>query len=465
MSKNCAVILAAGEGTRMKSLKPKAMTPVLFKPMINWVTDCVTSSGIEDICVVTGHLGEMLVEHLGGKFETVEQTCRLGTGHAVLQAKEFIEKHADSNILVLNGDAPFVDIDTLRNSLEYHEENGYSATVISAEIPDPFGYGRIIRDENSNLLKIVEQKEANDAEKEIKEVNSGAYWFRSSKLLAALDTLSQIREKANDGKEFYLTDAIEILKLSNDKVGAFVAKRPEIVFGANNRAQLAQLNEIARKREVDKHLENGVSIPFPNDVIICPDVEIGNDTVILPGTTIKYNTKIASNCEIGPYSTIDNCIIGEGTLVQNSYCYNSKIGCNAEIGPFVRIRPNCVVGDNTRVGNFVELKNSVIGNETKVSHLTYIGDSDVGEDVNFGCGCATVNFDGRNKHRSTIGDGAFIGCGTNIVSPVNIGKDGYVAAGSTIIEDVPENSLAIARTRQVNKDGWVLRKKPYRRMK
>lgn len=465
MGKNCAVILAAGEGTRMKSKKPKAMAEVLFRPLIDWVTVCAKDSGIDDICVVTGHLGEILVNHLNNKFETVEQTERLGTGHAVMQADEFIRKHLGENVLILNGDAPFVDAESVKNSLAYHIENDFASTVISAEIDNPFGYGRIVRDENGNLQKIVEQKEANESEKAIKEINSGAYWFKSDKLLTALDTLAKIRLEADDGKEYYLTDAIEILKLANEKVGAFAAASPEIVLGANNRAQLAELNEIARKKEIDRHLANGVSIPFPNEVFICPGVEIGNETVILPGTILKYGTKIASDCEIGPYSVIDNCTVDEGTLVQNSYCYDSKIGKNAEIGPFVRIRPNCVVGDNTRVGNFVELKNSNIGDETKVSHLTYIGDSDVGKDVNFGCGCATVNFDGRNKHRSTIGDGAFIGCGTNIVSPVNIGKDGYVAAGSTITEDVPENALSIARNRQVNKEDWVTRKRPYRRMK
>lgn len=465
MDKNCSVILAAGEGTRMKSSLPKAMAEVLFKPMIDWVTDCVIDSGIDDICVVTGHLGNVLVDHLDGKVETVEQPQRLGTGHAVYQAKEFIEKHTGKNVLVLNGDAPFINSETVKNALSYHEENGFSATVITAQIDTPYGYGRIIRSENGDLLKIVEEKEASESEKAIKEVNSGAYWFRSEKVLLALDTLIKMREQSEDGKEYYLTDAIEILKLANDRVGAYEASSPEIILGANDRAQLAQLNEIARKKELDKHLANGVSIPFTNEVVICPGVEIGKETVILQSTTLKYGTKIGENCEIGPNSVISNCTVGEGTLVQNSYCYDSEIGSNAQIGPFVRIRPNCKVGDNTRVGNFVELKNSVIGNETKVSHLTYIGDSDVGEDVNFGCGCATVNFDGKNKHRSTIGDGAFIGCGTNIVSPVNIGKDGYVAAGSTIVEDVPENALAIARNRQVNKHDWVTRKRPYRRMK
>lgn len=465
MNKNCAVILAAGEGTRMKSSLPKAMAEVLFKPMIDWVTDCVRISGIEDICVVTGHLGDVLVDHLAGKVETVEQSRRLGTGHAVYQAKEFIKKHIGNNVLVLNGDAPFINRETVQKALSYHEKNDYAATVISAEIDNPFGYGRIIRDENGELQKIIEEKEASSKEKAIKEVNSGAYWFRSEKLLVALDTLIKVGESSNDGKEYYLTDAIEALKLSNDKVGAFEADSPEIVLGANDRAQLAELNEIARKKEIRKHQANGVSIPFANEVVICPGVEIGMETVILPSTVLKSGTKIGSSCEIGPNSVISNCTVGDGTLVQNSYCYDSTIGNNAEIGPFVRIRPNCTVGDNTRVGNFVELKNSVIGKDTKVSHLTYIGDSDVGEDVNFGCGCATVNFDGKNKHRSTIGDGAFIGCGTNIVSPVRIEKDAYVAAGSTIVEDVPENALAIARSRQVNKHDWVTRKRPYRRMK
>lgn len=465
MNTNCAVILAAGQGTRMKSLKPKAMAEVLFKPMLDWVTDCVEKSGTDDICVVIGHMGEIIENHLNGKFETVVQAERLGTGHAVMQAREFISAHGDGNVLVLNGDSPFIDAETVENALKHHTENFFGATVVSAKIENPFGYGRIVTDEKGNLLKIVEQKEATEEQKAINQVNSGVYWFKCSSLLKALDKLAEIRQNANDGKEYYLTDAIEILRGFGEETGVYFAETPEIVLGANDRKQLAELNEIARAKELDKHLKNGVSIPFTEGVVICPDVEIAPDTVILQGTILKGNTKIASDCEIGPYSMIEDCEVGKGTLVQNSYCYQSKIGANAEIGPFVRIRPNCVVGDNTRVGNFVELKNSNIGNETKVSHLTYIGDSDVGEDVNFGCGCATVNFDGRNKHRSTIGDGAFIGCGTNIVSPVNIGKDGYVAAGSTIVEDVPDSALAIARNRQTNKEGWVEKKRPYRRMK
>lgn len=463
--KNCAVILAAGEGTRMKSQKPKAMAEVLFKPMIDWVIDCVKQSNTDDVCVVTGHLGEMLRSHISDRAATVIQEQRLGTGHAVMQASEFIKKHIGANVLVLNGDAPFIDSSTVIDSLKFHEQNNFSATVVSASIEQPFGYGRIIRDNEGSLMKIVEEKEASKDEKCINEVNSGAYWFRVDRLLTALDILAKTRAQSDEKKEYYLTDVIEILKLSNEKVGAYQAQSSEIVLGANNRSQLAELNEIARKKEIEKHLSNGVSIPFPNEVVICPGVEIGNDTVILQGTTLKQGTKIGSFCEIGPYSMISECTVGSDTLIQNSYCYESVIGSHSEIGPFVRIRPGCVVGDKTRVGNFVELKNSAIGDETKVSHLTYIGDSDVGRDVNFGCGCATVNFDGKNKHRSTIGDGAFIGCGTNIVSPVSIGKDGYVAAGSTIIEDVPENALAIARNRQINKHDWVTRKKPYRRMK
>ena len=254
MSKNCAVILAAGEGTRMKSLKPKAMTPVLFKPMINWVTDCVTSSGIEDICVVTGHLGEMLVEHLDGKFETVEQTCRLGTGHAVLQAKEFIAKHTGSNVLVLNGDAPFIDTDTIEKAHALHVEQGNSVTVISAQIADPTGYGRIIRESDGSVSKIVEQRDANDEELAVKEVNSGAYWFESGALLAALESLDRKRKSGeNTKKEFYLTDALEEIKKNGLRAGSYTAQSADIILGANDRVQLLELNELARKRSYKQH--------------------------------------------------------------------------------------------------------------------------------------------------------------------------------------------------------------------
>lgn len=462
MSNNCAVILAAGEGTRMKSKKPKALAEVLFKPMIDWVADAAVKGGAEDICVVTGHGRELLEEHLGGKYQTVVQSERLGTGHAVMQAKAFIEKHIPGNVLILSGDAPLMDADTISAALAYHTDNKNAVTVISAKVANPKGYGRIIRDREQKLTKIVEEKEATADEKLIDEVNSSAYWFDASVLLESLDGIVAMHDKKGEGKEYYLTDAIEVIMAKGMDAVAFTASSSDVVLGANDRAQLLDLNEIARKKILRQNMVDGVSIPCADGVIIGPEAKIGTDTVILPGTVIKGKTVIGSGCTIGPNSWIEDSEIAEEAVLNNVQCFSSKIGRGTTIGPFVRIRPNCVVGEHVKIGNFVELKNANVGDKTSVAHLTYIGDADFGKNINVGCGCATVNYNGKEKFRSKVEDNAFIGCSTYLVAPVHVGKNGYTAAGSVITEDVPENALAIARARQVVKKDWVNKKKPYK---
>ena len=419
MNYKCAVILAAGEGTRMKSSKPKAMAEVLFKPMIDWVISAAKKGGAEEVCVVTGYKSEILKDHLDGSIETVLQQERLGTGHAVMQARDFIKAHTPGNVLVLNGDAPLMDADTISGALDFHCETGNTATVISAKVANPFGYGRIERNEKGLLKAIVEEKEANDTQKQINEVNSGAFWFDSSALLKALDILASSHDKS---KEYYLTDAIEIILSNGGKAAAYVSKTPDVVLGANDRAQLYELNEIARKSVLTKIMKSGVSIPCIDGVMIDPEAEIGVDTQILPGTIIKGKTVVGSGCLIGPNSIVDN----------------------------------------SKIEDDVELKNANIGDETKISHLTYIGDADFGKNINVGCGCATVNFNGREKNRTVVGDNAFIGCSTYLVAPVKVGDNAYTAAGSVITEDVPKDSLALARSRQTIKKGWVTSKKPYK---
>ncbi len=460
MNSVCAVILAAGEGTRMKSGKPKVMAQVLFKPMIDWVASAAEAGGVRDICVVKGYKSEILEEHLNGRYKTVLQVQRLGTGHAVMQAEDFISEHIDGDVLILNGDAPLMDSKTIGDALKFHRENGNSATVISARVKDPFGYGRIQRDESGLLECIVEQKEATEEQKKIDEVNSGAFWFGAEALLSALKTLSE--NHTDESKEYYLTDAIEIILSKGGKAAAFIAETSDVVLGANDRAQLYELNEIARKQILFKHMKNGVSIPCIDGVMISPDAEIGADTQILPGTIIKGRTVIGSECEIGPDSLIENSVIGDGVELNSTQVYSSEIKAGAHIGPFVRIRPDCTVGENVRVGNFVELKNARIGEKTSVSHLSYIGDAEFGRNINVGCGCATVNFNGRDKNKTVVGDNAFIGCSTYLVAPVEVGDNAFTAAGSVITENVPADSLAIARARQVIKDDWVNRVKPYR---
>ncbi len=460
MSNACVVILAAGEGTRMKSSKPKVMAEVLFKPMIDWVISAAENGGSENICVVTGYRHEILEEHLNGKYRTVLQSQRLGTGHAVMQAKEFISEFINGDVLILNGDAPLMDSDTIKKALEFHKESGNSATVISARVAEPFGYGRIQRDENGFLKAIVEEKEADENQKKINEVNSGAYWFNAEALLDALDTLAE--NHTDSSKEYYLTDAMEIILSKGGKASAFTAETSDVVLGANDRYQLYELNEIARKDVLKKHMKAGVSIPCIDGVIIGPDAVIGADTQILPGTIIKGKSEIGNGCNIGPNSLIENSVIHDNAGIDNTQVYSSEVKSGANIGPFVRIRPDCIVGENVRVGNFVELKNAKIGNKTAVSHLSYIGDADFGSNVNVGCGCATVNFNGRDKNKTVVGDNAFIGCSTYLVAPVNVGDNAFTAAGSVITEDVPADALAVARSRQVIKEDWVNKVKPYR---
>ncbi|MGI6248098.1 MAG: bifunctional UDP-N-acetylglucosamine diphosphorylase/glucosamine-1-phosphate N-acetyltransferase GlmU [Acutalibacteraceae bacterium] len=465
MIQDCAIILAAGEGTRMKSAKPKVLAEVLFKPMLDWVIDRTRKGGVENLCVVTGHLGDVVREHLGNEIETVEQAERLGTGHAVAQAKDFILRHSGGNVLVLAGDAPLVDSQTIEVSLNVHKQSDNAATVITSKVDNPHGYGRILRSSDGTFERIVEEREANEKEKKIDEVNSGAYWFKAQALLVALErleTFSRIPGKSKN-KEYYLTDTLEILNDMNQPVNTFSARTPQIVLGANDRIQLAQLNEIARREELERHMVNGVSIPCDHGIIIGPDVEIGADTLIMPGTIIRGRVKIGIACTIGPNSFIEDSTIGDRVTLNNVQCFSSVVEDDAQLGPFVRLRPGSRIEAGALVGNFVEIKNSVVGEGTKISHLSYVGDSQLGKDVNVGSGCATVNFNGKDKQRCVIQDGAFLGCHTALVAPVTVGKNAYTAAGSVITEDVPDNALAIARSRQVNKKGWVDTKKPYRR--
>ena len=460
MNKTCAVILAAGEGTRMKSSKPKVMAELLFKPMIDWVADAAKEGGAEDICIVKGYQAQILEEHLAGKHKTVEQAQRLGTGHAVMQAEDFIKEHIDGDVLVLCGDAPLMDSETISGAYAYHKQSGNGVTVISARVAEPFGYGRIERDENGSLKAIVEEKEADENQKKIDEVNSGAYWFNSELLLKALKTLSE--NHTDSQKEYYLTDTVEIIRSSGAGAGAFTAENPDVVRGANDRLQLYELNEIARKNVLFSLMKSGVSITCIDGVIISPDAIISADTEILPGTIIKGKTKIDGGCVIGPNSLIDSSVVENSVELNNVQLYSSVVKAGSHIGPFVRIRPDCVVGENVRIGNFVELKNARVGDKTSISHLSYVGDAEFGKNINVGCGCATVNFNGRDKNKTIVGDNAFIGCSTYLVAPVEIGENAYTAAGSVITENVPDNALAIARSRQVIKDEWVSKVRPYR---
>lgn len=461
MSKICAVVLAAGEGKRMKADMPKAMTEVLFEPMIDWVLDALDASGIDDKILIVGHYGEQLVEHVGDRCQIAWQKERLGTGHAAMQAVPALKANDADNVLILNGDAPFIDADTITNSLEAHIKDGNAVTVVSAEIDDPTGYGRILKNADGELVRIVEQKDADKAELAVKEINSGVLWFRKEALLDALEKLTPSKVSG----EYYLTDTISVLKEEGKRAGVFTAENGNVVLGANDRLQLLELNDIARKQVLKKHLLNGVDIPCIDGILIGKDVEIGRGTQILPNTILKGKTTVGEGCTLGPNTMVYDSTIKDNVQLNNVFFEDSVIENGANVGPFSHIRPNTHLDENVHVGNFVEIKNSNIGKGTKVPHLTYVGDSDVGSGCNFGCGSLTVNYDGKIKHRTKIEDHAFIGCNTNLVAPVKVGAWAFTAAGSTITDDVPENALAVARSYQKNIDGWVTRKKPYKNMK
>ena len=410
--------------------------------------------------MVKGYKAEMIDEYLGGRYETVLQAERLGTGHAVMQAIPFMKKNSDGNTLVLCGDAPFIDSKTISDSLKMHKENGNAVTVITSEVENPFGYGRIIRTANG-ISSIVEEKDATVEQKKIREINSGAYWFRTEDLIEALGLLTT----DNSQGEYYLTDTIYILLEKGRKADAFRSENPNVVLGANDRKGLLMLNTTAREDIIGKHLENGVEFTCTDGITIGRDVVIGAGTQILSGTVLSGKTVIGSDCVIGPDYIIENSTVGNGTKLNYVQCYESQIDDNVKIGPFVQVRPGSHIKSGAKIGDFVEIKNSVIGEETAVAHLTYVGDSDVGGCVNFGCGVVTVNYDGEKKSRCTIEDNAFIGCNTNLIAPVKIGKGAYTAAGSTITKDVPADALAIERGDAKTIEGYAARKLKNRKKK
>ena len=449
-----SVILAAGMGTRMKSKMPKVLHKVCGKPLSKWVIDASKAAGADKVCAVVGHKAETVKEVLGDVCEFALQAEQKGTGHAVMQAIDVI-KNSKGEVVILNGDTPLITAETINKAIEYHKNNGNQATVITAILDDATGYGRIVRDNDGSVLKIVEQKDASEEEKKINEVNSGMYVFDAQSLVYALDKITP----NNAQGEYYLTDTLEILLSAGKKIGGYAISDNDEIRGINDRVQLNEAEKIMQKRINEYHMRNGVTMRNPESVYIEDGVEIGNDTEICQNATIKSGTKIGSDCVIGSGSMLDRAVIHDGVDVLSSVILESEVDEGTHVGPFAYIRPNCHVGKEVKVGDFVELKNSNIDDGTKISHLTYIGDSDVGKRVNFGCGTVTCNYDGKKKYRTTIGDDCFVGCNTNFVSPINVGDGVYIAAGSTITEDIPENSLSIARARQVNKEGWKDKRK------
>lgn len=450
------VILAAGEGTRMKSKKPKVLHEACGEAMISWVVE-MASSIADKIIIVVGFSADTVKDYVKNRFPDlveanklvfVTQKEQLGTAHAVMQAKD--ELDSDFTI-ILNGDTPLIKAESLTAAIYQHKAKKSKVTVMTAEVKKPFGYGRIIKN-NGLISKIVEEKDASVEEKKLNEVNSGFYIF-DTKFLKNLDGKFTNDNKQN---EFYLTDSIEIANNSGGGAESFLLENSKEMFGVNSCEQLEKANRIMQRRINRRHMEKGVKFTDARTAYIQKDVEIGRDTIIGPNTVIQNGTSIGEDCQI-TNSRISNSTVGRGTNVENSVVLDSKIGNDTKIGPFAYIRPNSNIGNGNRIGDFVEIKNSNIADGTKVSHLTYVGDADVGRDVNFGCGSVVVNYDGKKKHRTIVGDNSFIGCNVNLISPVKVGANSFIAAGSTITEDVPENALAIARSRQTNKDDYLLK--------
>lgn len=450
---NNVIILAGGQGKRMKADMPKPMFKVLGEPMLEWVIKSCEHAGLSNICIVKGYMAEIIDDYIDGRYQTVLQSERLGTGHAVMQAIPFMKENINGNTLVLCGDAPFIDEVTIKKSLELHESENNSVTVITSMIENPKGYGRIVRDGNS-ITSIVEEKDATIEQKQINEVNSGAYWFKTADLIEYLGELTQ----NNAQGEYYLTDSVFIAINKGRRANAYLSENPNVVLGANDRKGLLALNEVARMDVIEKHLENGVEFICTDGVIIGRDVKIGVGTEIKQGCTLSGNTIIGEDCVIGPNCLLNDTIVGNNTILNSVQSNQAFVGNSVKIGPYVQLRPNSTIHDNVKIGDFVEIKNSTIGEGTAVAHLTYIGDSDVGKHVNFGCGCVTVNYDGKVKNRCVIGDNCFIGCNTNLIAPVKLGKGVYTGAGSTVTKDVPDFALAIERAPFKMKNGYSLKK-------
>lgn len=450
MSDLLAVILAAGKGTRMKSTLPKVLHKIGGKPMVQHVLDAAHMAGAKKKVVVVGFGAECVEAALGAQTEFVVQAQQLGTGHAVMQAGELLQDFVGT-VMVLCGDTPLLTGETLGKLFAEHQAEGASATVLTAHMTDPTGYGRVIRDASGQVLKIVEQKDADSRELAVNEINTGIYCFERAALFDALKNTNC----NNMQGEYYLTDVIGILAKGLTKVWAVQVGDFQETLGINSRMQLAEAEKIVRKRKLSELMDNGVTIMDIDSTFIDQEVSIGSDTVIYPFTWIEGTTTIGSNCEIGPNSRIQNSSIGDNTILHFMYAHDCKIGNNVTVGPYVHLRPNTILSDDVKIGNFVEVKNSQVGVGSKIPHLSYVGDTDMGDKVNIGSGTITVNYDGKNKSRTRIEDGAFIGCNTNLVAPVTVGKGAYVAAGSTITKDVPADSLGVARSRQSNIDGWA----------
>ncbi|MEC0248379.1 bifunctional UDP-N-acetylglucosamine diphosphorylase/glucosamine-1-phosphate N-acetyltransferase GlmU [Paenibacillus chitinolyticus] len=445
-----AIVLAAGQGKRMKSKLYKVLHSVCGKPMVGHVLDTLEHIQTEKTIVIVGHGAEAVKGYLGDRAEYALQEQQLGTGHAVLQAKDVIGAE-DGVTFVVCGDTPLVRPETLEKMLRLHREKGAAGTILTAEMTDATGYGRIIRGEGGRVDRIVEQKDCSPEEAAVREINTGTYCFDNRKLFEALENV----KNENAQGEYYLTDVVGILKNAGEIVEAYCTPDEAEAIGVNDRIALSEAETLMRQRINRGHMVGGVTFIDPSQTYIEKDVVIGPDTVLYPGTALRGKTVIGSECVIGPNTEICDSTLGDEVTVKQSVLQDSKVGSHANVGPFAYLRPGTDLGKHVKIGDFVEIKNAKLGEGSKVSHLSYVGDAVIGKNVNFGCGAITVNYDGFNKSLTEVGDDAFIGSNVNLIAPVKVGDGAYVVAGSTITHNVEDNDLAIARERQTNKKGYA----------
>jgi bifunctional UDP-N-acetylglucosamine pyrophosphorylase/glucosamine-1-phosphate N-acetyltransferase len=453
-SKLTAIVMAAGKGTRMKSERPKAIIPLLGQPLTSYVMRALEGAEVEQIIVVVGHGAEEVQQALGDRYTYALQVEQLGTGHAVMQAIPHLPSDAEY-VLIAAGDSPLITPEVFRSLHETARETQAACVLATALLDDPTGYGRILRDASGNVVGIVEEKDASPEQKAIREVCTSFYCFRADALRDALPRLSN----QNAQGEYYLTDVIGILANHGARIVTWQSPDPTLLIGVNNRWELAQAGNALRRRILKQLSMDGVTIIDPATTYIEPTVQIGRDTVVEPNTHLRGNTTIGANCTLGPDLYLQDCTVGDGCHLFRSHIVQARIHSDVSVGPFAHIRPGTVLHNGVRVGDFVEIKNVEIGEGTKVLHLTYLGDATIGKDTNIGAGTITCNYDGERKHRTVIGDGVFVGSHATLIAPLTIGDGAYIAAASPITDDVPPESLAIARSYQTIKAGWVRRRR------
>lgn len=448
--KKYAVIMAAGKGSRMMSTKPKVAHEVLYKPMINHIIDEVKKIDVDEIYIIVGHESDQVMRLCVNENVTfVKQEQQLGTGHAVMQVTDYLS-NKEGVTIVLNGDAPLITAGTLNEMINTHLINKNKGTIMTCDCPVEYHFGRIVKVDNQ-VVEIVEYKDLTNNQFDITEMNVGEYCFDNKELFEALKLITN----NNAANEYYLPDVFKKMHETGLNVGSHKINDLNEVGGINDKIELAKANKMLQRRINSYHMQQGVTIVDPDTTYIGSDVIIGKDTLIEPGCIIKGKTVIGNHCILGPQCELDNVQIGNNVIIKFSVISDSRIDDGVDIGPYARLRTNCHIKENVHLGNFVEMKKTIFGKNSKCAHLSYLGDSVIGDRVNIGCGTISVNYDGKNKSQTIIGDDAFIGCNANLIAPVDIKNNAFIAAGSTITNDVPEDSFAIARAKQVNKEGYA----------